>query len=56
MKTQSSISISSSKRPMRRALRRWRPLFDAIVAAGITVLLIPVVAFLLTLFVVIAQQ
>lgn len=54
MKTQSSIS--NSKRAMRRALRRWEPLFDAIVAAGITVLLIPVCAFLLTLFVVIAQQ
>jgi hypothetical protein len=51
MKTQSSFSSS-----MRRAWRRWQPIFDAIGSAALVVLLIPVVAFLLTLFVVIAQQ
>lgn len=48
--------VSNSRRSMRRAWRRWEPVVDAIMAAGLTVLLIPVCAFLLTLFVVIAQQ
>lgn len=48
--------VSNSRRSMRRAWLRWEPVVDAIMAAGLTVLLIPVCAFLLTLFVVIAQQ
>lgn len=47
---------SSSRRSMRRAWRRWEPVFDAIGSAALVVLLIPVIAFLLTLLVVIAQQ
>ena len=52
MKTQSS----NSKRSMRRKPSRGALLFDAVVSGALTVLLIPAIAFLLTLLVVIAQQ
>ena len=49
-------NLAISKRAMRRAWRRWEPIFDAIGSAALVVLLIPVIAFLLTILVVIAQQ